>query len=297
MADDDGERPEITLVGVEKTKDGYIAYRIPLDRSFIQPIAESALDSIAETDNVTDRFDPDSDPEKVPFKAESRGDDIWDNSFMDAVDNYLNLPALDSSDFGTKKFFATVVVFKNDSGTWMLINKRDVEHVGRRGFMGRFSKENRVTKVEYPVYVFSDNYHVIEHNKVFYVNNYFSFDTLFRSPDNLKPKVKKMTERLSSVLSLTTGSADTLIEIASRKRSVAKKLDSLNRHIDKINPTPDKVKNALNILKRNVDDYYVEDDLRFTEENTEALLRVLNEDLFRGLISGIAYTADRKSAE
>lgn len=297
MVDEDGQSPEITLIGVEKSKDGYLSYRIPLDRSFIEPITESVVASITATNTVTDQFDPDGDTEKTPFKAKSASDDIWDSAFMDSIDDYLNLPALDHSDFGAKKFFATVIVFRNDSGTWMLINKRDVERVGRRGFMGRFSEENRVTKIEYPVYIFSDKYHVIEHNDIFYVNNYNSFDALFRSPDDLKPKVTKMTERLSSVLTLTKGSADALIEIASRKKSIAKKLDSLNRHIDNIKPTPEKIKNALAILKRNVDDYFVEDDLSFTEENTEALLHILNEDLFRGLISGITYTADKKSAD
>jgi hypothetical protein len=188
-------------------------------------------------------------------------------------------------------------VLVNETGTWMLISKRDVQHVGRRGFLGKFGAENRITKIEYPIYIFSDRYHVIEHNDKYYVNLYNSFDALFRTPSDPTPKVKKMTKRISSVLGLTSESAEKLIEIASKKKSIANKLDSLNRHIDKINPTPDKVRNALKILNKNDSVYFSGDNLNFTQENTEDLLRILNEDLFLGLISGLHYAADRKTTE
>jgi hypothetical protein len=215
---------------------------------------------------------------------------------MDVVDQYNDLQAFDKDDFGTVKLWATVIVINGGDQAWCLIDKHGVTEVGQRGFKGRFGTENRITKVEYPVYLFTNRYHVIVHGPNYYVYNYNSFDALFRSPADAIPKVSKMVSRISSVLELNDGADKVLIEIAAKKKSIANKLDALTRHIDQIKPTPDKIKNALSILERNQEEYFVENQLNFTEDNTEALLRVLNEDFFRGLISNTVYTADRKTA-
>lgn len=166
----------------------------------------------------------------------------------------------------------------------------------RRGkFLGRYSDSLR--RVEDPVFAFDGLIDLVVVGKRLVVLSQNAFSMLFRDQTELKKLVPKWGETLTSHFPVEEASLARLVSKAGRDSRHRQRLESIVSRGHLKGLTKEGLQEAMEACELDPKKFFTsEGKLRVEEGDEAALLYFLNEDLYRGLITGEQYRADKKAS-
>jgi hypothetical protein len=151
-----------------------------------------------------------------------------------------------------------------------------------------------LSKIDEPVFVLEHRFDLVVVEGGLAVINPVAFETLFRSAPELANRIPYWAEAISDHLPIAGDGADRLVAAATQNSRLARRLRSISERGHLQNVTIDRLREE--IKAQGLDEARLIEDgaLVVYEEDPSTLLRLLNEDLFIGGLSGTQYAADRK---
>lgn len=150
-------------------------------------------------------------------------------------------------------------------------------------------------KLKQPVLAFDDQIDVVVEGTQIFILNIRGFESLFRDSDMVLEAAPKWVDELRDHVRISASGREELLAGVTRNSLHRRKLLSIldSSHIDKL--TPKRI--AKRMRKHNLDpaEHLVNDELAITKNNMDSILKLLNEDLYRGDFSDEHFAASGKT--
>lgn len=168
----------------------------------------------------------------------------------------------------------------------------------RRGLRNRLITifEDSLSKVEGHLFTFDSNIDiVVDPTKGAAILGLSAFQLLFRSSPEFMARTPEYVQDIADTLPMSSSAMATLVEVAQRNMSIQRRLQSiaLRGHLSSI--SIDQVKDEMKRHDLNVEKFIVDGQLVFDRADLKDILKLLNEDLFRGGLTDQDFQVDRKS--
>lgn len=152
-----------------------------------------------------------------------------------------------------------------------------------------------LSRLDDPVFVLESRFDVIVLPEGLAVLNGTPFEVLFRRAEEMEDRVDTWAGAISEYIPIAGDGLQKLLEASRRSVRLEKRLRSIydSGHLE--NVTLDQLKAAAEDQGLDVASLFSKDGLVITEKtDTLTLLAFLNEDLFKGGLTGTKFAADRK---
>jgi hypothetical protein len=151
-----------------------------------------------------------------------------------------------------------------------------------------------LSKIDEPVFMLEHRFDLVVVEGGLAVLNPVAFETLFRGAPGLEKRIPRWAEAISDHLPIAGDGADRLVAAATRNSRLARRLRSIAERGHLANVTIDRLREEIKAQGLDEAELIEDGELVVDEEDPSTLLRLLNEDLFIGGLSGTAFAADRK---
>ncbi|UJW33640.1 hypothetical protein L3Q67_07710 [Saccharothrix sp. AJ9571] len=122
-----------------------------------------------------------------------------------------------------------------------------------------------------------------------------AFQMLFRSSPEMVARTPDYVEEIADSLPMSSASIATLVEVALGNMNVNRRLQSIVSRGHLVNVTLDEIRKEMLRHDLDVGKFIVDGKLTFDKADSKEILKLLNEDLFRGGLTNQGYQVDRKS--
>lgn len=294
----------VFLIALQKTANGYCGYKASPVGEAKTEFIEIGRKALAQARSISNAYDPDAgDEENQPSIA--CGNDIWDRSILDQIDNYQNLTDLNLSN--PDKFNVYAILFEENSGSEAATDNAGAFAVFRkiditRPLRGRIIatlRGNDIRKLDDPLLEVSDSYDFVYTSDSLFVMRVGPFNGLFRSLKNNDEKVRELVDSFresTADLSIADESITAVAERAQESVRFANRLDSVVRKYKNESPSIQQIRNAVNTV--DAQNLIMIDEetnmISFDEQSVDDVLKLLNEDIFRSIIFNETYAASGK---
>ena len=224
---------------------------------------------------------------------------VVEEESMHVLDLLRRAPALDPldpRDIPPKLWFYAAVIGDQPSRRAAFVRRTDPHVEAKPGWVIGTLGET-LSRTEQPVFVLESRFDVLAVDEGLVVLNATPFETLFRGAPELGERIPVWARGITDHLPVDPQSAERLMEAARRNSFLARRLRSIYEqgHLAGVSVAQ---------LRKEARAQGLDDTTLFKggklliDESTDAdtLLRLLNEDLFTGGLSGRKYAADRKRA-
>lgn len=209
------------------------------------------------------------------------------------LDQAAGLETLNPSEI-PKLWFYAAVVGDDPANRAAFVRKTDPHLTAKPGWVVTTLGET-LARISDPVFVLESRFDVIVARDGLVVLNATPFETLFRGAEEMSDRVSTWAEAVTDHVPISAEGAEILVAAARRSARLAKRLRSIydSGHLAKV--TLAQLKSAAKAQGLNVTDLFGKNELVVNEKtDTMTLLALLNEDLFKGGLTGTAFAADRK---
>jgi hypothetical protein len=192
-------------------------------------------------------------------------------------------------------FYAAVVGDEPERRT-AFVRKADPHKFAKAGrFFLTFGEA--LSKIDEPVFMLEHRFDllIVEEGGLAVINP-VAFEMLFRGAPELAKRIPHWAQAISDHLPIAGDGVDRLVEAAARDVRLARRLKSIAESGHLENVTMDRLRKEIKAQGLDKAGLIENGALVIDAEDPSTLLRLLNEDLFVGGLSGIAYAADRKRA-
>lgn len=148
-----------------------------------------------------------------------------------------------------------------------------------------------------PVFSFDGRIDLVVAGDRLVVLSQSAFAMLFRDQEALKGLISKWGDNLSEQIAIEQESLQYIVDKANRDSRQRQRLEAIvmKGHLQPLQA--ETVKTAMKTNEMDPDRFFDENDkLRFSEGDVDDVLYFLNEDLYRGMITGDPYRADKKAS-
>lgn len=153
-----------------------------------------------------------------------------------------------------------------------------------------------LSKIDDPLFTFDNSIDVIiDPARGAAILGLGAFEMLFRSSPEMLARTPGYVAEMASALPIDTDSMEMLAAVANSNSSIRRRLQSIvaRGHLSSV--SIGQVRSELERYGLEVDRYIVDGKLRFDRADARDIMKLLNEDLFRGGLSDQAFQVDRKS--
>jgi hypothetical protein len=204
----------------------------------------------------------------------------------------LDLVAADQLRRRALVFYAVVIGVADDAVVF--ISKSNPARLAQQGFLFTSLRE-ALTKISDPVFLFNPAFELAAFSEGVAVLDDQAFALLFRDTPQLRETVVRWIEEVAELLPMDDDDRAGLVARAQRDSRLQRRLRAISErgHLRAVS-----IDDILEELKRHdlpVERFVQDDRLSWEEADTSTLLKILNEDLFMGGLSGQRFWADRKS--
>ena len=214
--------------------------------------------------------------------------------FRRLADNLGAIPQISPSDLDLDvKLYAVTV--GNESNRILFVRRTDPQLSHRAGRFLAISRE-RLTRIEGPVFSFSANFDFILGPSWAVVLNQRSFEVLFRQIGLVEKHVSTWIEGITDFLPMSDSSVNSLREVALRDSRTWRRLRDIKRRGHLATVTLEEVAGYAGEVGLVSDKVVVDGELVFDATERFSFLHLLNEDLYKGPLTGEAFESQRKSA-
>lgn len=284
----------IFLIGFEKDGGSYYGMKIFPGEGVRDDFLDIGKDALEQSRDIHNTFDPDAgdDGNKTCIAKES---DIWDDSIIDIINNYQNLPNLD--DVNRKMFNLYAIIFdEGQDGAFAILKRLDITRTAKHGLFAVFSK-GEITQLTDSLIQISTSVDMLYTRDALYVLNFSAFNYLFRSLKGNEPKIDDLVDAVASAspgIAFSAESLEFLKEGAISGVRLANKLDSVVRRLKRVHPDDHRVTRAIACMHLQNDIHVVNGKIIFARDKVDVALKLLNDDYFISLISEEEYAASSK---
>ena len=297
-------RPDLTAVAVDEALTLLVAWRrgknlegrmVPIDRAVraaIQSSCEETLNLLAEMHAVG--YGPDVHVELNEYMAVPQHvveDDAYD--VLDLLERAASLERLSPADIPKTLWFYAVAVGNDPERRTSFVRKANPHRLARPGRI-LTTLGDVLARIEAPVFVLESRFDVVVVEGGLVVLNDNAFETMFRGATELQGRIPQWAKSISDHLPIEAGGAERLVEASKRDARLARRLRSISEADYIPNVTMAQLRAQIKAQGLDAGRLIRENQLVIDEEDPDTLLRLLNEDLFVGGLSGRKYAADRK---
>jgi len=261
--------------------------------SALRDACRQTLHSLRESEAVA--YGPDAHIDAGEYMAVPRG--VVDEEtlhILDLLERASGLETLDPRRIPPKLWFYAAVVGDEPKRRAAFIRKMDPHRIAKPGNILATLGET-LSRVEQPVFVLESRFDLLALSDGLVVLNTTAFETLFRSAPELGERVPVWAGAITKHLPIDNEGTKRLVEAAKRNSRLARRLRSIYQQGHLVNVTVAQLRREAR--NQGLDEAALfEGDKLVIDESTDidALLRLLNEDLFTGGLTGRKYAADRK---
>ena len=286
----------LTLIVARRSNDRVVGGHVNVARDAAAALRKTAEDALLDLDRRIRRdYDPDALLEAGEYFVIPRSK--LEDSFgvLELLDRGPAADLLTPDEIAERsQLFYASVIGKDPSARLAFVSKSNPARVARSGNF--FTPQHEVlTHLQEDVFLFEDRVDLIVSAKAVVVFNQSAFEQWFRDTPALLEKVDEWIGGISAHLPLAGDGADRLAERArtdSRLRRVLYSIQSRG-HLAKV--TVDQVRRHVSAQGLDPDRFVKGNELVFDDAEPATLLKILNEDLFRGGLTDEPFVADRKA--
>lgn len=236
-------------------------------------------------------YDPDDEQDDAPYVRALR-DEAWDVELLTELLHGANLDAATTDDLRRRFVCYALVVGPSEKPT-LFVRKANPVTLGTKPLVGRFF-DGAISEVQEPLLAFDPSFDVIVTADMVYALNQKRFELLFKDSDAVLARADEWVNELAEALPLDAGSVDHLTQIVKKNSFTRRKLVSVIKR-------PYLQTLTVATLREKIREHGLDDKellpggkLAFTDENTQSLLWVLNQDIYSGDFSGETFAAGSK---
>jgi len=286
----------LTLVVAERTRQGLFAYVIDLRddaEAALRHACRTTLEELASAEAIT--FGPDVYLDRGEYLAVPQDVIGADHPVLRVLGEAGTLGQLPANDIPRLWFYAVLVGDDPENRT-AFIRKTD-PHVVTRGGGFVLTLGDALRVIDNPVFVMEDRFDLIVFDEGLAVLRLTPFEIMFRQADELEARADEWVTGISDHVAVSPEGLGILTEGARRNTRVARRLRSIydRGHLQGVEVAT--IRQAAAERGLEPDELFDGERLLITAEtDLMVLLRLLNEDLFSGGLTGQEFAADRKRA-
>jgi len=215
------------------------------------------------------------------------------NAVLDLLRRASALDRLSATRIPRQLWFYAAVVGDEPERRTAFVRKADPHKSAKAGRFFLMLGE-ALSRIDEPVFMLEHRFDLVVVEGGLAVINPVAFETLFRGAPELGKRIPQWAQAISDHLPIAGDGADRLVAAATQDLRLARRLRSISERGHLENVTMDRLRQE--IKAQGLDEARLIEDgaLVIDEEDSGTLLRLLNEDLFVGGLSGTPYAADRK---
>jgi hypothetical protein len=263
-------------------------------RRAIREACKTTLEHLRNSNGVT--FGPDAVFERDEFLAVPRQVVAEDaNELLAHLDRAAGLETVDP-DAIPKLWFYSAVVGNEAGKRTAFVRKTDPHLTARPGWVIS-SLGEALSRIDDPVFVLESRFDVIVLPDGLAVLNATPFETLFRAAEEMSERVVTWADAITDHFPIAGDGESLLVDAARRSSRLAKRMRSIydSGHLAAV--TLSQLRAAAKQQGLDVASLFSKDGLVINKDtDTLTLLALLNEDLFKGGLTGTKFAADRKRA-
>ncbi|MCT1563138.1 MULTISPECIES: Kiwa anti-phage protein KwaB-like domain-containing protein [Corynebacterium] len=163
----------------------------------------------------------------------------------------------------------------------------------RKKRLGILSDQLQV--IDDPILAFDGSADLVFTSESVFVLSQSAFTTLFRGQAELRKMVRNWVDEIKKSTPMTEGSVEVLLTKSESDTRVAKRIESIKRRGHLANISPDLLRTEM--MQFNLDPKKLmnpKDELVISKNNALDVLKFLNEDMFRGVLSDELFESDSK---
>jgi hypothetical protein len=282
---------DATLVVIWRQGSVVHGRRLKTGGTVAQTLRKFATDCAATLKPDAPLYDPDSPPEDDPQRTAPR-EEAYDTDLLDALSKGGSHPVGKPEDLDNH-IVCWAVAFGVEEDRMVFVHKNSPIQLARKPLVAGFA-DATLTQMSDPVLAFDPNFDLVITPDKLYILDHKDFEGLFKDSDAVLARAKDWSKELTSKLPSTDGSAEAVEAILRRNGVVRRKVTSILRR--PYFQTLDKTVLKERLKEHNLDEttYFPDEKLNFTAETIVTLVRLLNEDLFRGDFSSEQFAASGK---
>lgn len=236
-------------------------------------------------------YDPDSPPEDDPQRTAPR-EEAYDADLLDVLSVGSSHPKADEADYSRRLICWAVVMGTGEDQTIYVHRSSPVQLASKPLIAGLF--DDSLARLTDHVLAFDPNFDLVITPEKLYILDHKDFEALFKDSDAVLARSKEWSEKLTTQLPSTEGSAAAVEAILRRNSVMRRKVTSILRRPYFEELKPEILLDRLTQHGMDEEIHFPDGKLNFTEETIVALVRLLNEDLFRGDFSNEQFAASGK---
>jgi hypothetical protein len=254
-------------------------------------LKQFAVDCAEGIDDNAPEYDPDEPPEGDPQRTASRGE-AFDTGLLAELDKGSSQDIASFEDLHRPLVCWAIVLGSVDTQT-VFVHKNNPVQLARKPLVAGLL-DSTLTVVSEPLFAFDPNFDLVITREQLHVLDPKDFEGLFRDSDAVLARAQEWATTLTTSLPSTDGSLEELTQTLKSNGVIRRKVLSVLRRPYFANLTADTVRSRLE--RHNLDEatYFPDGKLNFTADTIVTLVRLLNEDLFRGDFSDEQFAASGK---
>lgn len=227
---------------------------------------------------------------------------IYDDKTLDELGDFRSLthnlgaiPQIMPSELDLDVKFYGVSLGDDATDRILFVNRTNPQLTHKTGKFFVFARE-QITCIEGPVFAFSPDFDFLLGPTWAVVLNQKSFEILFRQINHVEKRISTWVRGITDHLPMSDSSIDSLKQIALQDSRTWRRLQDIERRGHLAHVTLDQVAEYASKVGLNPSEVVVNGELVFDPTKRFGFLHLLNEDLYKGHLTGEVFESQRKSA-
>jgi len=269
-----------------------VARKVKIGGPVEEALSQYATDAAAVVEASEGRqYDPDEDQEELGYVFSSRAE-AWDTALLEELWKGDALPNLEPEELG-KTFVCYAALVGSGPSTALYIRKSNPISLATKSLVAGYIG-GALTKVENRVFAFDSNFDVIVTADRLFALNKLRFELLFKDSAAVIAKAPEWVDEMASLLPMSPESKANLESNLKTSSLLRRKITSILSREYARALTVDTIRSKMELHGLEVERLMPDGELLFSPENTRELVRLLNQDLFRGDFSDEEFAAGSK---
>lgn len=216
-----------------------------------------------------------------------------DSTVLDLLRRAAALDRLDAAEIPTRLWFYAAVIGDDPDERVAFVRKTDPHKVARPGKI-LTTLGDVLSRIDDPVFVLEHRFDLVVLERGLAVINPVAFETLFRGAPGLVRRIPEWARAITDHLPVADGGAERLVEACVRDSRLARRLRAIHEQGHLSSVSIGDLRQEMREQDLDEEELISDGELVIDERDPGTLLRLLNEDLFVGGLSGRRFAADRK---
>lgn len=244
---------------------------------------------------VPRQYDPDAQLELGEYFHVARTAVEDSMGVLSLIDRATTSPLLDPSAISARaQLFYAAVVGNEPEGRLAFVTRQNPASVAKRGYFFT-PKGGSLARIETPVLLFEEHVDLIVTPTDIVINDQSTFEQWFRDTPALQERVGTWVESITGHLPLHADGADRLTDRCRSSPRLRRLVHNIHARGHLANVTITRVRRHIRQQGLDPSTLIRDGKLVFDQADETTLLKMLNEDLFKGGLTDEPFTVDRKS--